>query len=62
MPELAKREEQYALTQQEVEVAEAREALQGEWKGLSKAQIQAVVRAHVEAEAARGRARVWRTL
>ena len=60
VPELARHEEEYALTEQEVEVAEAREATQGEWVGFSKPQIQAVFRQHAAAEVARGRARAWR--
>ena len=57
-----KQPEQYAPTASERAAVEERERLQGGWQGKSTAQIQAVMRAHVEAEAARGRARVWRTL
>ena len=58
VPALARQTKAYAPTSSEREAAEEKEALQGEWKGQTTAQIQAVFNQHAEAEVARGRARM----
>jgi hypothetical protein len=59
VPELAREPKEYAPTESERAAEEEKEMLQGEWKGKSPAQIQAVFRQHAAAEVARGRARMW---